>query len=35
MGVQLTPMTPEGFGALIARDIDRMREAASLGPSST
>ncbi|HZF76852.1 MAG TPA: tripartite tricarboxylate transporter substrate-binding protein [Acetobacteraceae bacterium] len=30
MGVQLTPMTPEEFGTLIARDIDRMREAVRL-----
>jgi tripartite-type tricarboxylate transporter receptor subunit TctC len=27
LGIQLTPMTPESFGAQIARDIDRMRDA--------
>jgi tripartite-type tricarboxylate transporter receptor subunit TctC len=27
LGIQLTPMTPDAFGALIARDIARMAEA--------
>jgi tripartite-type tricarboxylate transporter receptor subunit TctC len=30
MGIQLTPMTPDEFGALIAREVDRMRDAVRL-----
>jgi tripartite-type tricarboxylate transporter receptor subunit TctC len=30
MGIQLTPMTPQAFGAQIERDIARMREAVQL-----
>jgi tripartite-type tricarboxylate transporter receptor subunit TctC len=30
MGIALTPMAPEAFGAMIARDIERMRDAVRL-----